>query len=309
MKSKHNGFTLIELLVVIAIIAILAAILFPVFAKAREKARQTTCASNEKQLGLAMLQYVQDYDEHFPGNNCSAGNGGSGCSTLCGNSYGPGYGWTADIYPYVKSTATYLCPDDPTTNNWPGAGQFGNLSYVSYAMNSNIDDTDQSPQQWYSGAGASGLEAKLNSPAVTVLLVEADNIDAMLQAGSGSNMQENFWGVCMGVDFATNGIWLPGQKLMTGYSQGITAANGGWYDFYNGKSGSGVSGVHSGGSNYLLADGHVKWLRPTAVSFGDDTGNPASLGSFEGNAAGTSAIGQSGGSGVTGPYTATFAVH
>src|SRR5512138_1083752 len=66
MSKSKKGFTLIELLVVIAIIAILAAILFPVFAKAREKARQATCTSNEKQLGLAVMQYVQDYDETYP---------------------------------------------------------------------------------------------------------------------------------------------------------------------------------------------------------------------------------------------------
>src|SRR3984893_11508515 len=65
-RNKSNGFTLIELLVVIAIIAILAAILFPVFAKVREKARQSSCASNEKQLGLAFAQYTQDYDEKLP---------------------------------------------------------------------------------------------------------------------------------------------------------------------------------------------------------------------------------------------------
>src|SRR5262245_11847086 len=66
IRNRRGGFTLIELLVVIAIIAILAAILFPVFAQAREKARQTTCTSNLKQMGNAMLMYVQDYDETFP---------------------------------------------------------------------------------------------------------------------------------------------------------------------------------------------------------------------------------------------------
>src|SRR5580704_6659915 len=64
--QRNKGFTLIELLVVIAIIAILAAILFPVFAKVREKARQTVCASNERQIGFAFLSYVEDYDETFP---------------------------------------------------------------------------------------------------------------------------------------------------------------------------------------------------------------------------------------------------
>src|SRR6201990_1309136 len=89
MSGTRAAFTLIELLVVIAIIAILAAILFPVFAQAREKARQTSCLSNEKQLGLGVLQYVQDYDEVFPMAN----------STNWAN------GWAIVTQPYVKSYA------------------------------------------------------------------------------------------------------------------------------------------------------------------------------------------------------------
>src|SRR5580704_4484596 len=98
---RHAGFTLIELLVVIAIIAILAAILFPVFAQAREKARSATCQSNLRQLGLAVLQYTQDYDEVYPmeamGNWCTPGNGG--CS-------GPAQiTIQTTLDPYVKSSA------------------------------------------------------------------------------------------------------------------------------------------------------------------------------------------------------------
>jgi prepilin-type N-terminal cleavage/methylation domain-containing protein/prepilin-type processing-associated H-X9-DG protein len=93
-KMRKKGFTLIELLVVIAIIAILAAILFPVFAKAREKARQATCTSNEKQLGLALMQYVQDYDETYPPSFFVA----------------TWYTWPWFISPYIKSYNAYSCP-------------------------------------------------------------------------------------------------------------------------------------------------------------------------------------------------------
>jgi len=105
LQSRTAAFTLIELLVVIAIIAILAAILFPVFAKVREKARQTTCASNLKQLGLAVTQYVQDNDEVFPDVN------GTQVNTI---SSGKILFWPYAIYPYVKSAGVYRCPNDST---------------------------------------------------------------------------------------------------------------------------------------------------------------------------------------------------
>ncbi|MFH1855114.1 MAG: DUF1559 domain-containing protein [bacterium] len=92
--STRKGFTLIELLVVIAIIAILAAILFPVFAKAREKARQTSCLSNVKQLALGMIMYVQDYDETFPTSGV----------------WGVDPIWPHQIQPYVKNWQLYKCP-------------------------------------------------------------------------------------------------------------------------------------------------------------------------------------------------------
>jgi prepilin-type N-terminal cleavage/methylation domain-containing protein/prepilin-type processing-associated H-X9-DG protein len=103
---RRNGFTLIELLVVIAIIAILAAILFPVFAKAREKARQASCASNEKQIGLALLQYVQDSDEILP--YVWFGPGGYQASDPAAGKYK----WMDASLPYIKSAAIFDCPDD-----------------------------------------------------------------------------------------------------------------------------------------------------------------------------------------------------
>src|SRR6202165_3160011 len=106
--QRRSAFTLIELLVVIAIIAILAAILFPVFAKAREKARQTSCTSNIKQLGLAALQHTPDYDEYYPGGTVGQGNHGS---------FAYGNGWAGQLYPFVKATGVYVCPDDPTVVN------------------------------------------------------------------------------------------------------------------------------------------------------------------------------------------------
>lgn len=103
-KERARGFTLIELLVVIAIIALLAAILFPVFARARENARRSTCQSNLKQMSLGVLQYLQDYDEFFPvlENGCSIP------SQTCSGSYG----WPTLIMPYVKSSQIFVCPSD-----------------------------------------------------------------------------------------------------------------------------------------------------------------------------------------------------
>ncbi|MCW3059873.1 MAG: prepilin-type N-terminal cleavage/methylation domain-containing protein [Capsulimonas sp.] len=142
--KHHKGFTLIELLVVIAIIAILAAILFPVFAKAREKARQISCLSNQKQLGLSVLQYVQDNDETFMA--CDNGNGG--------------HGWASRVMPYIKSVGMMKCPDDSTTS--PDA-----RVPISYGYNSNLSSL-LTP--------ASGTVAALNASASTVMYFEVSGV-------------------------------------------------------------------------------------------------------------------------------------
>jgi prepilin-type N-terminal cleavage/methylation domain-containing protein/prepilin-type processing-associated H-X9-DG protein len=133
---KCPAFTLIELLVVIAIIAILAAILFPVFAKAREKARQASCSSNLKQIGLALLQYTQDYDEIMP--RSWYGPGGFGTSDPTSNP--PKYKWMDSVYPYVKSTQVFHCPDD-SGGLAKGAGNAATGIFVPYQQLSGPDDT------------------------------------------------------------------------------------------------------------------------------------------------------------------------
>jgi prepilin-type N-terminal cleavage/methylation domain-containing protein/prepilin-type processing-associated H-X9-DG protein len=105
MCRRSKGFTLIELLVVIAIIAILAAILFPVFARAREKARQTACLSNVKQIMLGVLMYTSDWDERFPG--AWAQNTSSNL-------------WSAAIEPYVKNAQLFQCPSGTYASGWGG---------------------------------------------------------------------------------------------------------------------------------------------------------------------------------------------
>jgi len=114
--GRRKGFTLIELLVVISIISLLASILFPVFARARENARRTSCMSNVKQMALAFMQYTQDYDERLPTyQRCSTqqpvgGIRGWNNSTSCPGTNQAAHPWNNQIQPYLKSTQIFNCP-------------------------------------------------------------------------------------------------------------------------------------------------------------------------------------------------------
>jgi prepilin-type N-terminal cleavage/methylation domain-containing protein/prepilin-type processing-associated H-X9-DG protein len=133
MRSQVRGFTLIELLVVIAIIAILAAILFPVFARAREKARQTSCLSNVKQMALGTMMYAQDYDEVYPmGIFMVQGE----TLSLWEEHYNQDPGrynyifWMDLIMPYVKNKQVFQCPSNP--QDWTGYSWNVYLGYNNY---------------------------------------------------------------------------------------------------------------------------------------------------------------------------------
>lgn len=186
-RPQKRGFTLIELLVVIAIIAILAAILFPVFQKVRENARKASCQSNEKQIGLALIQYSQDNDELLVGG--WTGNGGYGPSDPRPASFK--YKWMDSIYPFVKSTAVFHCPDDSggliagATGNYVPYDQLGIAAgtsgtgdanhYGSYSINSydfnGSDFPDVGPGNTPGGGVAYSL-SQLQAPATTVWVVD-----------------------------------------------------------------------------------------------------------------------------------------
>ena len=185
MQYKR-AFTLIELLVVIAIISILAAILFPVFAKVREKARQTSCASNERQIGLAMVQYVQDYDETLFQSYWGDKTKPSDAAT--------NYKWMDAVFPYVKNEAVFDCPSDSLS---PPYHYRSGVNYGSYGLNGAYGATgdNQTPPRSAPASGASPAYlvtlSQIVVPSDTVWVTDNDNSDQGGKNPGGS--QGFFW--------------------------------------------------------------------------------------------------------------------
>jgi len=212
--QAHKGFTLIELLVVIAIIAILAAILFPVFARARENARRSSCQSNLKQIALGMKQYTQDYDEQFPPRRYSDAAGGSL------------FGWAVLVQPYVKSEQIFQCPSETSV---PGSMQSARAT--DYFYNYSLGAKYAAPPVYETLGGVS--EASIPFPANTILngdtiTSSADNFvfDFNYSAAIQNAMLRHLEGA--NYSFVDGHVkWLKRDKLGSGYfDTSSTCGNG-----------------------------------------------------------------------------------
>ncbi len=241
-RVKHSAFTLIELLVVIAIIALLAAILFPVFAQAREKARQTSCGSNVRQLGIATLAYVQDFDETYPLANYTPNGDMTGASNAT---------WQVLVDPYIKAnfpgvvasatpdkvTSIFACPsidnsgrDNGTPNYRPA------LSYVA--------------NRYLFGTYALDISDARRNPSLTIGDVSEVTRMVVFAESRGNCVYTD--GVDNVTDFndTSHGLNPDAQPCSVEYVTGRAR--------------------HSGGTNYGFADAHVKWVRAPGKNFDGD---------------------------------------
>jgi len=227
-SSTRLGFTLIELLVVIAIIAILAAILFPVFAQAREKARATSCLSNHKQLALGQLMYGQDYDETFAPSSMPNRNPD-------GSFEGHAPLWTRLIYPYVKNAQIYREPD--------------NLSRTFYAAEdtTNADAKQDVLDHNYEGEFA-GMGRNACLPEQLAVAAISEPANSILMADSA--LKYGIYGPSQFEDFGYYLVWWRGTFDSETYCSGINAVGGNYAP---------PALWHSNGANVSFFDGHAKY--------------------------------------------------
>ena len=238
ISQVRTAFTLVELLVVIAIIAILAAILFPAFARARENARKASCQSNLKQIGLGIQQYTQDYDEKYPfvGTYTGAANAWSyyGTPLWKESSYWDGSqtqyptSWRSRVYPYIKSVQLFACPSN-TWNNRGAEAASGNVPDIgrSYTINEHVMGSSPRPgEEWHGLYNGGRSMASVNAPAQKILVGESFYDQPIATYGDSGN---DSW-----------------------------SDNGHGYD-------PGAFAKHMGFTNCLFFDGHVKSMKPTAT--------------------------------------------
>lgn len=238
-NQKNSGFTLIELLVVIAIISILAAILFPVFARARENARRVSCISNLKQMGTAVMMYVQDYDEMYPPRGIS-----STATPPDGHFWYTGsWFWPQLLYSYHKDNEVFFCPSTPDEKRKsdnraaPFAGNYGANGLIM-------------PPETYNYPYV--RMAAIHSPSSKYLIMDAGTYSIApdrMEDGSSGNIKnpsgnQNYLP-------GTGSLGIVGDTVSKPISEKLQA------DYESGR--------HFHGVNVAFADGHVKWLKTSTV--------------------------------------------
>lgn len=270
-ESRRSAFTLIELLVVIAIIAILAAILFPVFAQARESARKISCLSNTKQMGTGAVLYVQDYDEMFPCNSWDTPPIGTRDTDSGDPNYPAAFNWMWKVMPYIKNRQIFICPSDPNPKHWATGYDAANpascddawgiptpISYVSNPQlmgyggwqnpNGCFGDGSFMPD-W--GLVPLGMAA-VPSPASTYLIADSGRENGMEATWINNTRAANYTRIYNAT--APSGGSLEDTANATWASR---LDNGGIYR-------------HQLGTNITFADGHSKFRMGRSVTSGDD---------------------------------------
>ena len=260
-SSVRRAFTLIELLVVIAIIAILAAILFPVFAQAREKARQTSCLSNTRQLSLGLIMYVQDYDETWPRNDDCINNGTvappGAPATAIGCTTQPYFGdrvnhykWWYWTYPYTKNVQINFCPSRSYDKKvWAESAEIFGGYGLNLAVTGSLNTYGNAARKGaFRNSWTGGTLAGLNTPAENMLIMEtylpgvgAYNVGGTMQTSYPAATRE-YWSMLMKPNGVINKLYAP----------------------------------HADGILVAYADGHSKWMKvdsflglcPTSAQYG-----------------------------------------